>query len=198
LFHHEHAPETVSRVTRYHRPVKAGYDGLQFERIGRRRVYRRDRTQKDDDKRPCRQVSPHFNLILQTDFPTPQFIHFHTQASVEENQTSIMTHISDGGTRPAFFSTTEILPCWTSTAWKLIILSGRAKTLFSSAILEVIMKTGSKLAIIVFSLVAIAHLLRLVFAVDVTVGDWEIAQWISLAGFIVPAIIALLLWRESK
>lgn len=60
------------------------------------------------------------------------------------------------------------------------------------------MKLGSKLAIIVFSIVSIAHLLRLVFAVDVTVGDREIQQWISLVGFIVPGIIALLLWRESK
>ena len=60
------------------------------------------------------------------------------------------------------------------------------------------MKIGSKLAIIVFSVVAVAHLLRLVFSVDVTVGDREIQQWISLVGFIVPGIIALLLWRESR
>ena len=60
------------------------------------------------------------------------------------------------------------------------------------------MKIGSKLAIIVFSVVAIAHLLRLVFAIDVTVGSWEMPQWISLVGFVGPGIIALLLWRESK
>ncbi len=60
------------------------------------------------------------------------------------------------------------------------------------------MKIGSKLAIIVFSVVACAHSLRLVFAVNVTVGDWLMPQWISLIGFIGPAAIALLLWRESK
>ena len=60
------------------------------------------------------------------------------------------------------------------------------------------MKIGSKLAVIVFSFVSIAHLLRLIFSINVTVGSWEVSQWISLAGFVVPGIIAVLLWRESK
>lgn len=60
------------------------------------------------------------------------------------------------------------------------------------------MKLGSKLAIIVFSLIALAHLLRLVFGTSLTVGDWGVPQWISFFGFIGPGIIAWLLWRESK
>lgn len=60
------------------------------------------------------------------------------------------------------------------------------------------MKTGSKLAITLFSLVAIAHLLRLVYAMPVTVGDWDVPQLISLFGIIVPGGVAWMLWRESK
>ena len=59
------------------------------------------------------------------------------------------------------------------------------------------MKTGVKLAVILFTLVAIAHLLRLIYTVDVTVGDWTVPQWISLLGFVIPGLIAYLLWRES-
>lgn len=60
------------------------------------------------------------------------------------------------------------------------------------------MKPGSMLAILLFALVAIAHLLRLVNGLDVTVGGWSVPQWVSVGGVIVPAAIAYLLWRESR
>ena len=60
------------------------------------------------------------------------------------------------------------------------------------------MKTGSLLAIILFALVAIAHLLRLITGADVTVNGFAIPQWVSVGGFVGPALIAWLLWRESK
>lgn len=60
------------------------------------------------------------------------------------------------------------------------------------------MKTGSVLAIILFTLVAIAHLLRLINGLDVTVGGWNVPQWVSVGGVIVPVAIAYLLWRESR
>ena len=60
------------------------------------------------------------------------------------------------------------------------------------------MKTGTKLAIAVFSIVAIAHFLRLVYAVDVTIGRWNAPMWVSVLGVIGPGLIAILLWRESK
>lgn len=60
------------------------------------------------------------------------------------------------------------------------------------------MKTGSKLAITLFSLVAIAHLLRLLYATPITVSDWDVPQWISLIGVVVPGGVAWMLWRESK
>jgi hypothetical protein len=63
---------------------------------------------------------------------------------------------------------------------------------------ETTMKSGAKIAIIIFLLVAFAHLLRLVFLIPVTAGGWSVPQWISLFGVAVPLLVAWLLWRESR
>ncbi len=60
------------------------------------------------------------------------------------------------------------------------------------------MKTGSLLAIILFILIALAHLLRLIYGLEVTAGGQSIPQWVSIIGLVVPAVIAYLLWRESR
>lgn len=60
------------------------------------------------------------------------------------------------------------------------------------------MKTGSLLAFIVFVLVALAHVVRLVYNAEVTVDGTIIPQWVSVVGVIVPGLIAFLLWRERK
>jgi hypothetical protein len=60
------------------------------------------------------------------------------------------------------------------------------------------MKTGSKLGILVFSIVAIAHLLRLIGGIEVIVDSWSVPQWVSLPGIIVPGLIAALLWKDSR
>ena len=60
------------------------------------------------------------------------------------------------------------------------------------------MKTGSQLAVIVFILVAIAHLMRIVTDTEIVVGGNNIPQWISMVGVVVPGLIAWLLWKESK
>ncbi len=60
------------------------------------------------------------------------------------------------------------------------------------------MKTGSKLAIILFSVVATAHLLRMVFAVDLIIGVWHTPQWVSVLGVVGPGTIAWMLWHENR
>jgi len=60
------------------------------------------------------------------------------------------------------------------------------------------MKTGSLLAGIVFTLVAIAHLLRMVSGTEVVIGGSNIPQWVSVVGVVVPGFITWLLWKESK
>ena len=59
------------------------------------------------------------------------------------------------------------------------------------------MKTGAKLAVMLFVLVALAHLGRLILGTEVTVDGNSIPQWVSIVGFVVPAGISLMLWRES-
>jgi hypothetical protein len=57
------------------------------------------------------------------------------------------------------------------------------------------MKTGTTLAILLFTIVAIAHLLRLLTGTSVSIGDWNAPQWVSIVGAIVPGAIAWMLWK---
>ena len=60
------------------------------------------------------------------------------------------------------------------------------------------MRRFTKIAIAVFSLVAILHLLRLVFGLEVIIGGVVIPFWVSVIGFIAAGLLAVLLWREMK
>lgn len=60
------------------------------------------------------------------------------------------------------------------------------------------MKTGSLIAIILFVVVAIAHLVRLLIGAEVTVDGTSIPQWVSIIGVVLPGLVAFLLWKESK
>ena len=59
-------------------------------------------------------------------------------------------------------------------------------------------KPISLLVVIFLSLVALLHLLRLAFQVDVTVGGAIIPQWASIFGCLVPGVLAITLRRESN
>lgn len=60
------------------------------------------------------------------------------------------------------------------------------------------MKPVPLVAFLVFSLVAIAHLLRLIFQTEVLIGGTIIPMWVSLVGLTVTGILAVLLWREAQ
>ena len=60
------------------------------------------------------------------------------------------------------------------------------------------MKRASLAAVFVFSLVGIAHLLRIVFKTEVVVGGATIPLWVSVLGLVVPAALAVALWREAR
>jgi len=49
-----------------------------------------------------------------------------------------------------------------------------------------------------FSLVAIAHLLRLVYRVPVTVDGYTVPMFVSLFGCIVPALLAAWAFRLAR
>jgi hypothetical protein len=60
------------------------------------------------------------------------------------------------------------------------------------------MKPAAMLAALFLSLVALAHLLRLVFRVEVTVGGAAVPPWMSGAAFVFCAFLALALVREGR
>jgi hypothetical protein len=60
------------------------------------------------------------------------------------------------------------------------------------------MKPATTLAIILFSFIATAHLLRLIFQVPIIAGGITIPFWPSIVGCIIPTLLAVLLWRENK
>jgi protein-S-isoprenylcysteine O-methyltransferase Ste14 len=60
------------------------------------------------------------------------------------------------------------------------------------------MKPASLLAAIILDLVAIAHVLRLVFHTEVTVGGTVIPMWVSGVGCVVAAVLSVLVLREAR
>ena len=60
------------------------------------------------------------------------------------------------------------------------------------------MKPFTTLAILLFAIVALAHLYRLVRPFEVVVAGTTIPEWVSIVGAIVGGGLALMLWRESK
>ena len=60
------------------------------------------------------------------------------------------------------------------------------------------MKLGGLLAIVVLSLVAFAHLLRLIDGTEIIARGEVIPQWVSVFGVVVPGLVVLLLWKESR
>ena len=60
------------------------------------------------------------------------------------------------------------------------------------------MKIGSLLAIVFLSLVACAHLLRLIDGTEIVARGVIVPQWVSVFGVLAPALIVGLLWRDSR
>ena len=60
------------------------------------------------------------------------------------------------------------------------------------------MKTGTFIAVVLFALVALAHLLRLAMSTEIMIENWQVPMWMSVLGVIVPAGVALLLFKESR
>ncbi len=60
------------------------------------------------------------------------------------------------------------------------------------------MKPFTTLAAVMFALVALVHALRLLYGWEVTIAGWTVPMWVSVIAFIVPAGLAVLLWREAR
>jgi membrane protein implicated in regulation of membrane protease activity len=60
------------------------------------------------------------------------------------------------------------------------------------------MKPVTTIVVIFLIAISVAHLLRLILQVDIVANGMNIPIWLSILGFIVPAAMALMLWRENR
>ena len=60
------------------------------------------------------------------------------------------------------------------------------------------MKSGILIALSLLVLVAVGHLLRLAFGIELVIAETRIPMWMSVVAVAVFGIAAFLLWRESQ
>jgi len=59
------------------------------------------------------------------------------------------------------------------------------------------MKPFTTLAVAIFTIVAVVHLLRILLGWEVMIGGAMVPMWVSYLGLIIAGGLAFLLWRES-
>lgn len=60
------------------------------------------------------------------------------------------------------------------------------------------MKPATTVVTILLVGISAAHLARIISRVDIVVSGVQVPTWVSIFGCIVPAALALLLWRENR
>jgi hypothetical protein len=67
------------------------------------------------------------------------------------------------------------------------------------------MKPFTTAAVVIFTLVAVLHVTRIVMGWKVIVGESVVAvggtsipMWVSYLGALIPAVLAVMVWRESR
>jgi hypothetical protein len=59
------------------------------------------------------------------------------------------------------------------------------------------MKPFTTIAVAVFALVAVAHLVRVFAGWDVVIGGFVVPTWFSFVGLVIAGGLALMVWREA-
>ncbi len=60
------------------------------------------------------------------------------------------------------------------------------------------MKPAALVAALILTLVALAHLLRIILGVEVTAGGNPIPMWLSGVAFVLAGGVAIMLWCEGR
>lgn len=60
------------------------------------------------------------------------------------------------------------------------------------------MKPFTTIAVVIFVVLCVAHILRLILDVAVRIGTHDIPQWISIIGVLFAGLMAIMLWKERK
>jgi hypothetical protein len=59
-------------------------------------------------------------------------------------------------------------------------------------------KPFTMIAVVVFALVALVHLLRLAFGWEATINGAAVPMWASGLGLVIAGGLAVMLWQESR
>ena len=60
------------------------------------------------------------------------------------------------------------------------------------------MKPAAKVATLFLTLISLAHLLRILFNVPITLGSMVVPVWASLLAVLGTGLLAVWLWREQQ
>ena len=60
------------------------------------------------------------------------------------------------------------------------------------------MKPATTIAVVLLGLVALGHVLRLVYGLEAVVGDWTVPMWVSYIGVLLPGGLAYMIYREHQ
>ena len=60
------------------------------------------------------------------------------------------------------------------------------------------MKPFTKIAIVVFAMICVAHSLRLVLGWEAKFNNFDIPIWVSVIGALFSGLMAVMLWKENK
>ena len=58
------------------------------------------------------------------------------------------------------------------------------------------MKPFTTIAVGIFSLICLAHIVRLGYGLDITIGGWVVPLWVSVPGAVVTGGLAFMLCKE--
>ena len=60
------------------------------------------------------------------------------------------------------------------------------------------MNPASLLVAILLDIIAVVHLLRLVFHTEVIIGGWVLPMWVSGVGAVAATVLSVLVFREAR
>jgi hypothetical protein len=60
------------------------------------------------------------------------------------------------------------------------------------------MKPFTTIAVVVFAVICIVHILRLVLGWEANVNGTSIPTWASIVGALISGLLAIMVWKENK
>ena len=58
------------------------------------------------------------------------------------------------------------------------------------------MKPFTTIAVGIFALICLVHIVRLGYGFDIVIGGWAVPLWVSVPGAVLTGGLAFMLWKE--